>query len=95
MTRQPYRPPLPVYRVQIQKHVCERWIVPKQTLKVVAYSVNGARLAGIREAHRQLSMPPWRPLIRISWPHSTAKRIGKPTDAKPADDRQLDLRRAA
>jgi hypothetical protein len=76
VTRQPYRPPLPVYRVSIARHSRERWIVPKQSHRLAAYSEDGARLLAIREAHRRLEMPPWRPLIRESLKHTTAKRTG-------------------
>jgi hypothetical protein len=69
------RSPWPTWRVTIEAHRCERWIIPSQRHKLVAVTAAEARLSGIREAHRALGMPPWRPLIRLSWPYSSAERL--------------------
>jgi hypothetical protein len=67
--------PLPTWKVAIAEHTCERWNIPAQTHTLPASTAAHARLSGIREAHRQLELPCWKPLIRISWPHSQAKRL--------------------
>jgi hypothetical protein len=79
MTRRALGLPLPMYRVEIKAHRCERWIVPKQTHKLVAYSADDARLFGVRQAHITLGMPAWRPLLELSMPYATAT----PTSSTP------------
>ena len=93
MTR---RLPLPVYRVQIQRHICSRWILAKQTIELVAVSEDHARLTALRQVHGQQGLPPWKPLLRISWPITTAKRTDTAPRVSVPDDRaQLEPRIAA
>jgi len=95
------RPPAPAWTVRIRAHRCERFEIPAQLIEVCTTSVDVARLAGIREAHRRGRLPPWKPLLRISWPHTTAERVGATPTAPTAIDGERvqltldELRRAA
>ena len=89
MTR---RLPLPTYSVTISRHVCVRYLVPAQKLTLVAFSEADARLAGIRRTHVELGLPAWKPLIRESWPHSSATpTTAVPRVSVPAPHEQLRL----
>ncbi len=70
------RMPLTCWRVQIQRHACARWIVPRSVCTLPAPDERAARLFALRAAHVQLDMPAWRPLIRTSWRHTQAERVG-------------------
>ncbi len=85
------RLPLPTYRVTIERHACERWIIPAQTFRLVAYTEPEARLAGIRECHIRQSLPPWRPLVRESWPYSSATRTDYAPEIVPDYGQQLEI----
>lgn len=70
------RVPLPVYCVRVDPHaIPPRWTIPKHTIKLVATGTRDARLCAIRWAHTDAGVPPWRPLIRVSWPHTSAKLL--------------------
>ncbi len=74
--RQP-RPPLTMWTVEIRAHRVERWIVAQQVAKLPAPTAASARLFALRRAHQALNMPPWRPLLRASWPYPSAERMGE------------------
>jgi hypothetical protein len=71
------RPPTgPVWRVAIEAHdVPPRWRIEAQVVEVRAIDVAHARTNGIREAHRRAELPPYKPLLRTSWPHATAEPV--------------------
>ena len=80
--RQPSRPLPASWQVTIERHTCARWIVPASVTTLPAPDGDSARLYALRGAHGRLAMPPWKPLLRLSWPHSSAAPIGEPTDAQ-------------
>lgn len=83
------RPPLVCWRVKIAKHRCSRWIVPRSVCTLPAPDERAARLFALRAAHAKLNLPAWRPLIRTSWPHSRAERIGAQAPVRePAEQRR-------
>jgi hypothetical protein len=83
-----------MWKVTIHKHVCSRWIIPATKIKLVAPDSDTARLFALRQVHGQQGLPPWRPLLRVSWPHTTAKRTADAHDLSTptgcATDDQLD-----
>jgi hypothetical protein len=81
------RTPLTMWRVRVSRHACSRWIVPASVSKLPAPDARSARLFVLRTAHARLDMPCWRPLIRRSWPHSSAERIGAQALVPPAERR--------
>ena len=63
----------PAYRVAIKEHIVEdRWTVPAATFKLCAPDETAARLMATRAAHRRAGVPPEKPLLRKSWPHTKA-----------------------
>ena len=79
----------PTYRVEIQEHVCSRWIIPSQQTTVVGTDEEDACLFAVRLAHSALSMPPWKPLRRISLEYASATRTDSPPEV--VSDPQLVL----
>jgi hypothetical protein len=65
----------PAWRVRIERHTVARWLIPTQTFVLPAVDEADARLEGCREAHRRQSLPPWRPLLRASWPFASAREV--------------------
>jgi hypothetical protein len=73
--REPPQPP-PVWKVQVAAHcVLPRYSIPALKVTLRAVDEGHARLEAIREAHcrAEQPVPPWRPFLRASWPHATAK----------------------
>lgn len=76
-SKQSRRPrPAPLHTVEVQPHaLAPRWIVPHLLLTVPAVNREHAREEGVRAAHRQVGVPPWLPLQRISLEHATAEPV--------------------
>jgi hypothetical protein len=52
-----------------------RWEVPETTLEVRATSRSDARVAAVREVHRRLEIPGWRPWMRTSYLRTAAEPV--------------------
>lgn len=66
--------PASIYRVTIAGHmIAARYVIPTRTFKLPAATIEGARLAGVREAHCIAAIPPWRPCVRRSLEFTTAE----------------------
>ena len=66
----------PMWSVEVRAHRVERWIIPASVSKLPAPSGATARLYALRVAHGQRGLPPWKPLLRRSWPYTNAERVG-------------------
>jgi hypothetical protein len=64
----------PLYRVQLERHRVDRWIIPAHTAIVPAPDERFACEQVIRWAHADAGAPPWKPFIRRSLKHATAER---------------------
>jgi hypothetical protein len=64
-----------MFAVEIRAHQLAdgRYTIPARVVKLPAANEAHAKLLGVREAHAGL--PRWRPLIRASLEHTTAKAI--------------------
>ena len=90
---------LACWHVKIDRHsVPPRWLIPATSTIVPAADADHAREIVARSVHIRAGCPPWKPLLRISWPHSSAT----PTSAAPAvpvvprrDQLELELEIAA
>jgi hypothetical protein len=71
------RPTVPWWRVAVKAHRCDRFDIPALEVRVPAVSCDHARRLGVAEAHRRHDppLPPWKPLLRLSWPYSTASEV--------------------
>jgi hypothetical protein len=75
MTARRLSPPA-TWIVTIERHAVSRWFIGRQVVKLPAPDSEDACLTAIRWAHGKAGVPPWRPLIRESLKHTTAKRTG-------------------
>jgi hypothetical protein len=92
------RVPGPTWRVTVNAHdIPPRWRIEAQNVKLTSPTAARARLRAIRWWHADGGVPPMKPLIRLSWPHTTAKQLtpGKPDSVTafypPPPPRQHDL----
>jgi hypothetical protein len=71
--------PPPCWRVEVYEHDLAggRWRIPSTTVKVPAETADGARRQVLHWAHADAGAPPWRPLLRESWPHTRATPLGR------------------
>lgn len=61
------------YRVIVDAHrVADRYDIPAADEVVGSDSPQGARLRLLRWLHSDARVPPWKPYLRESWPHSRA-----------------------
>jgi hypothetical protein len=61
--------------VTVADHRAGRYHVPEQTLEVSAEDEREARATACRAVHVAASVPCWKPLLRESWPHTSARRL--------------------
>lgn len=64
-----------MHHAHVRGHRCERWNIPALKITIPAVSVDHACRQAVAEAHRRASLPPWRPLVRISLSYATAERV--------------------
>ena len=62
-----------MYRVMVAKHRVGRYDIEPLTMDLGALDRTHARLLAVREAHRRARVPPWKPWMRESWPHTAAE----------------------
>jgi hypothetical protein len=64
--------------VTVAEHdVPPRWHIPAQVLKVCAPDATSARAQATQAAHRAAGCPPWKPLLRISYPYTSATPLAR------------------
>lgn len=72
----------PCWNVTIAAHVVGgRYEIPEQVHAIHAPDKRAAMIDGTRHAHILARTPPWRPLLRETWPHVSAKRASVVTAA--------------
>jgi hypothetical protein len=69
---------LRVWRVIVAPHQVERWEIPATTARVVAADATHACEITVRNLHRDIGVPPWRPCLRRSLEHATATQTRSP-----------------
>jgi len=62
--------------VKVAEHEVERWHIAGQVLKVWAVDARAARVYATRHVHVIEALPPWKPLLRMTYSHTTAERLG-------------------
>jgi hypothetical protein len=73
----------PWYEVTINAHdVPPRYRIEAQTHQLPAHSEKAARAAACRRAHIATRMPPWKPYLRVTYRHSSARILQVKTDWK-------------
>lgn len=71
----PGKPRYPCWNVTIEAHVVGgRYEIPRQERAFYAPDKRAACVDATRHAHILARCPPWKPLLRESWPHVSAKR---------------------
>jgi len=97
--------PAPMHRATVAPHRVARWIIASCEIEVPAVSIDHARRLVVAEAHRRANVPPMKPLVRASWPFSSAEPVAAATVdglggavlelEQPEPSAQLDLEAAA
>ena len=69
--------PAPAHHAHVEAHRIGRYEVGEVDIQIPAVDVPHARREAILAAHRRAGppLPPWRPLIRQSWPYSSAEAV--------------------
>jgi len=62
-----------LWTVEILEHWVGRWSIPECSYTLGALDGAEARTVALRWAHVAAGAPAWRPLLRQSWPHSSAR----------------------
>lgn len=66
----------PMWRVELAEHAVERWPIAAYSASIPATSADEARVFVVRTAHGAAGLPCWKPLVRASLEHATAKAAG-------------------
>jgi hypothetical protein len=69
------KPVLPRWRVEVAEHRAGRYEVAGQVLEVMAEDEQQARIAATRAAHIVANVPSWKPLMRQTYPHTSARLL--------------------
>jgi hypothetical protein len=71
------KPPSIRWRVEVAGHHAGAYHVPAQTLEVSAEDEREARATATRAAHVAASVPCWRPLLRATYPFTSARLLSE------------------
>jgi hypothetical protein len=77
----------PAWRVDVAAHeLPPRWCIPAQTHIIFAPTARAACERAVRLAHILARTPPWKPLLRLTWPH--ARAVSEPDPIGAASELQ-------
>ena len=72
-----------------------RWHITGRVLEVFAVDASTARMDATRQVHIAESLPPWKPLLRVTYAHTDASALAYAPSCGPASAARSSRRRQA